>query len=236
MNIEQANPGFNTPLLAKMFFKSWLMPKDQDTFLIEFGQQYKLFKLTENISIFNNAPLGHNTTIRKLTLEEHAVNAILNFKNNFDKNQYSDFIKIGLSPTYNEINLTIPKNIDTYKKYKILRKSISESIAELIKESNFPKVFGAIHGNESFTHWDSIILTDPYIQRLLDMGQCPILSCSSLDIRICKKIFVSFNVQTENPSMLQFGHIPFKDSHGKSFEFSVIQTLPVLGVINVEGI
>ena len=76
INIEQANPGFITPLLTKMFFKSWLMPKDQDTFLIEFGQQYKLFKLTENIPTLNNAPLGHNTIIRQLTLEHHVVTEI----------------------------------------------------------------------------------------------------------------------------------------------------------------
>lgn len=29
INIEPANPEFSVSLLAKMFFKSWLMPKDQ---------------------------------------------------------------------------------------------------------------------------------------------------------------------------------------------------------------
>ena len=174
--------------------------------------------------------------IRQLNLEQQAVKALINFKNNFDKNVHAGFSNFGLTPTYKEINLTIPENIDACKKYKILRKSISDLITNLIKESKYPEVLRAIYGNDCFTRWESIIFTDPYIQRLLDIGRYPILSCSSLDVRVCKKIFASFNAQTHSPSMLQFGHIPFKDPYGKPFEFSVIQTLPVLGVINVEGI
>lgn len=236
MNTEQTNPEFHKSSVTKMFFKQWLMPPDQNDFFIEFGEQYKGFKLTENIPLINDAPAGWQTTVRKLALEQQAVSAISDFKNNFDKNIHADFSNIGLIPTYKEINLVIPENTDAYKKYKILRKSISDLITNLIKESKYPEAFRAIHGNDYLSHWESIIFTDPYIQRLLDIGPYPILRCSSLDVRVCKKIFVSFNAETQSPSMLQFGHIPFKDPFGKPFEYSVIQTLPVLGVINVERI
>jgi hypothetical protein len=218
------------------FFKSWQMSSDQDTFLIELNQKYKMFKLTENILLNNNTCPGYNDIVKKVTLENRAVAALVEFKNNFNKKDYTDFNEIGLTPTYKEIDVDIPEHMSIYEKSKIVTKTISDLVSSLYNESKYPEVFEALYGNEYSPKYERIIFTDPYIKRLLEIVHFRFSTRSCRDIRLSKKIFVSFNAYTESPSMLQFGHIPFKEQIGKPFEFSVIQTLPVLGVINVEGI